>query len=62
VFRNLDLRTTGGTAILASMVLVFVMGFVARSQRDVHLVLAGYVLGMFAVWLNDHMKARRSKA
>jgi hypothetical protein len=61
VFKNLDLRTTIGVAILASLSVVFLTGFVAHSQRDVHLILSGYVLGILAVWLNDRMKARHSK-
>lgn len=61
MFKNLDLRTTIGVAILASMSVVFVTGFVAHSQRDVYLILAGYVLGIVAVWANDRMKARRRR-
>lgn len=61
MFRDIDLRTTVGVGIIASLLLVFVIGFVARSQRDVYLVLGGYVLGMLAVLLNDRMKAHRRR-
>ena len=56
-----NLRTTIGVALVFSLLLVFISGFVATSSRDVLLVIIGYALGLFAVCLNDHLKARRAQ-
>ena len=47
---------TVGIGLFFSLLLIFLLGFVARSSRDVLLVVLGYALGLLAVLANDQLK------
>ena len=51
-----DIRITVGIGLAFSLFLIFILGFVASSSRDVLLVVLGYVLGLLTVYANDRLK------
>ncbi len=54
-----DLRPAVGVALLVSAALLVTLGFVARSPREVLMVLGAFALGLFAAWLIEWSHRRR---
>jgi len=53
-----DVRRTVGVALLSSLAIIILSGFVANSSRDMQLVLAGFVGGLLAVYVLEAVKRR----
>lgn len=56
-----DLRTTCGVALFASLALIFITGFVAVSSRDVYLTVFGFAAGLLSAYLADRFKISRAR-
>lgn len=56
-----NLRTTCGVALAASLLLIFITGFVAISSRDLYLIIFGFTVGLLAAYLADRLKVSRAR-
>jgi|YNPNPStandDraft_1061719.scaffolds.fasta_scaffold06355_3 hypothetical protein len=56
-----DWRTTCGVALLASLALIVITGFVAVSSRDLYLTVLGFAVGLFSAYWADHLKISRAR-
>ncbi|HHX65948.1 MAG TPA: hypothetical protein GX702_13785 [Chloroflexi bacterium] len=52
----LSIRKIVGVALAVSLLMIFVMGFVAHDGRDFLLVTFGFAMGLFAVYLLEHLR------
>ncbi len=55
-----DLRTTLGVTLAISLLLIFLSGFVASSNREVLFVFFGFGFGVVTVFLIERMKVLRA--
>jgi Ca2+/Na+ antiporter len=56
-----DLRRTVGVALAVSLLMIFLLGFVATSSRDFVMVLFGFAFGLLAVYLLEYVRSLRSR-
>ncbi len=56
-----SIRRTVGVALLSSLTIIFLSGFIATSSRDILLVFFGFSMGLITVCVLEAVKRRDAR-